>query len=87
MLLTLDPGLKCKACKKIMTMAKEVPGSVNMVVKQGRMIVKGDLTCLISCDSCMTIHIGEAFIRDGVFMGIYVYNINKVGPDVGEIYI
>ena len=67
MLLTLDPGLKCKACKKVMTMAKEVPGSVNMVVKQGRMIVKGDFTCLISCDSCMTIHTGEAFIRDGVF--------------------
>ena len=75
MLITLDPGLKCKACKKIMTMAKEVPGSVNMVVKQGRMIVKGDFTCLISCDSCMTIHTGEAFIRDGVFMGVYVYNI------------
>jgi hypothetical protein len=87
MLISLNPGLKCKACKNIMTMAKEVPGSVNMVIKQGRMIVKGDLTCLISCDSCMTIHIGEAFIRDGVFMGVYVYNIDKVGPDVDEIYI
>jgi len=87
MLISLNPGLKCKACKERMTIAKEVPGSVNMVMKEGRMIVKGDLTCRVTCNSCMTIHIGEAFIRDGVFMGVYEYLIDKVGPDVGEIYI
>tara|TARA_R110002074_G_scaffold66558_3_gene157194 strand:- start:3359 stop:3622 length:264 start_codon:yes stop_codon:yes gene_type:complete len=86
MLISLNPGLKCKACKDKMTIAKEIPGSVNMVLKEGRMIAKGDFTCNITCQKCMTMHVGEAFLRDGVFMGVYKYQVsldsNLEGPEV-----
>ena len=44
------------------------------------MIAKGDFTCNITCQKCMTMHVGEAFLRDGVFMGVYKYQVNLEGP-------
>lgn len=76
MLISLYPGLKCKKCDKVMGIAKDIPGSVNMVMKEGRMIVKGDFTCNITCANCNTIHLGIGFIRDGVFKGIHEYYTN-----------
>ena len=75
MLITLHPGLKCKKCKERMIIAREIPGSTNLVMIEDLPIVKGDFQCVISCDKCMTQHEGTGFIRDGEFKGIHKYGI------------
>jgi hypothetical protein len=85
MLISLKPGLECKACKDKMTIAKEVPGSVNIVLNEGKEFREGNFTCNITCQKCMTIHLGEGFLRDGVFTGIYEYKISEVGPFIEKV--
>jgi hypothetical protein len=82
MLISLKPGLECKACKDRMTIAKEVPGSVNIVLNEGKKFRKGNFTCNITCQKCMTMHVGEGFLRDGVFMGVHEYQVNLEGPRI-----
>lgn len=80
MLIKLNPGLVCKKCKggpteARMTIAKEIPGTNNIVLVEDKKVKKGDFECVIVCVSCMTQHHGEGFIRDGEFKGIHKYGI------------
>lgn len=76
MLITLNPGLQCKKCKERMKLAKDIPGTTNLVMVEDLPIIKGDFELIITCDKCMTNHKGHAFIRDGEFKGVYKYGIS-----------
>jgi sulfatase maturation enzyme AslB (radical SAM superfamily) len=78
MLIRLNPGLKCKQCDKRMTLAKDKPGMLNLIVTEDEIIKNAKFECDVSCEYCMAHHVGIGFIRDGVFRGIYEYRI--AGP-------
>jgi len=76
-LVKLDPGLVCKKCKSThrMTLGRDAPGTVNMVLTQDQPVRKVDFECMITCELCNTIHRCEAFVRDGIFQGVHKYDI------------
>jgi len=58
-----------------MTLGKDTPGRVNMVLYQDNPVRKMDFECFFTCELCNTIHKGEGFVRDGIFQGVHKYDI------------
>lgn len=74
-LIKLDPGLVCRKCSTRMTLGRDIPGNVNMVLVQDQPVTKVDFEVFINCDVCGSIHKGECFVRDGVFRGCHKYEM------------
>jgi len=50
MLIKLTKGIKCKHCKGRMNMAKDIPGTVNLVLTEDKNIDYGDFMCKMTCE-------------------------------------
>ena len=75
MLVELNPGLVCKACKNRMKIAHDIHGNFNLVLKEDKPLPEYlDFEVSISCMNCATNHIGRAFIRESEFKGVYKYD-------------
>lgn len=57
-----------------MTLGKDTPGTVNMVLTQDEPVNNIDFKCMITCELCNTIHRCDAFVRDGIFQGVHKYD-------------
>ena len=73
-LIKLEPGLECKNCKARMKIGRDTVGAMNMVLIQDQPVTKVDFEVFITCEVCATIHKGQCFVRDGVFMGCHKYD-------------
>lgn len=73
MLISLTPGLECKNCTKRITMGRDRPSNINMVIREDKAIKNEYFECIIICNHCSTNHICKGLIQHGEFKGIYEY--------------
>jgi len=75
MLITLNPGLKCKKCDERITMGKDRPSDINLVLREGFDTINGDFACIMTCNHCTTEHLCKGFIRNNIFRGVFEYEV------------
>ena len=77
MLIELSPGLKCKKCGKRIKIGHDTYGGQNMVLRENQGEINKDFDVFVNCMECSEQHVGMAFIRNGIFRGVYKYELKN----------